>query len=487
MEGSMFNQKKFSILILLLIFAVFLFTACNANSVSQASFTPTPSFKPGDPTATPLGSEITNPSYIEGLEAYKAASYSEVVTLMSAAIKADPNSAPPYRYRGIAYWYLDDCASGFADAEKALSINPDYAEAWAIHGLLNECLGNTSQSLQDYQKALSIDPSLAFVHHNLAVHYSKSGDYENSLNEYRLAVAIDPYRTKAWSGEIKSLTNLGRYDDCIITATTALEVNPENWIVYADRALCEMKLSKFVEAVEDYKVYASREDVDDVIWYNMGVAQHESGDTLGAIASYTNSINLNPSYYSVFVNRGNAYLDITQYEDALNDFNSALNIGNLPSAYSGRGDAYLGLEMYDEAIADYEMSISLMSNEIHPHPYCFLALAYFAAGRYQDSIDTAEISQQIDPECGGQRLIEAQARSFYALGEYDQGLLYINKAIDMKPYSLGYYYRGIMLHDAGRNYDAIQDLEKFLSLIPSNEDFLSEIADANARIAILKP
>ena len=152
----MFNQKKFSILILLLIFAVFLFTACNANSVSQASFTPTPSFKPGDPTATPLGSEITNPSYIEGLEAYKAASYSEVVTLMSAAIKADSNSAPPYRYRGIAYWYLDDCASGFADAEKALSINPDYAEAWAIHGLLNECLGNTSQSLQDYQKALSL-------------------------------------------------------------------------------------------------------------------------------------------------------------------------------------------------------------------------------------------------------------------------------------------------------------------------------------------
>ena len=110
--------------------------------------------------------------------------------------------------------------------------------------------------MDDYQKALSLDPSLAFIHHNLGVHYYDLGDYERSLDEeYSLATAIDPTEANAWDGMSEALMMLGRLDECIKSATKAIEINPEMWLAYADRGLCHLNQNEFAEAVADYKIY----------------------------------------------------------------------------------------------------------------------------------------------------------------------------------------------------------------------------------------
>jgi tetratricopeptide (TPR) repeat protein len=443
------------------------------------------SFQPGDPTATPLGNDITDSNFIEGKKAYDEKRFEEAVMLMSAVIEANPNLAPPYRYRGSAYWYLGDCVSGLVDEETALSIDPDYARAWADRGLMNQCLENYAQALLDYQKALSIDPSLAFVHHNLAVYYYKIGDYEKSLEEYTMTVAIDPNRASAWNGKSEALTKLGRYEQCIQNSTKAIEIDAEEWLAYSDRAYCRSTLGLYAEAVEDYKIYVAQGEADAIVWYNMGLAQRHAGDVQGAIDSYTKALELDPSYYQAYINRGFAYRMLENYQAALDDSNKALEFGDIPLAYSGRGDAYFGLGKFEQAIADYETTLSLIPNDAHS--YCQLALSYFEVERYQDSIDAAETTGQIDPSCGGQRLFETQARSYHALGNYEQALVYMDKAFAINSYTLGYYYRGIIFHDAGRNDEAIQDLEKFISTVLSKDLYRNEIADANARLAKLKP
>jgi tetratricopeptide (TPR) repeat protein len=442
-------------------------------------------FKPGDPTATPLGNDITDPNFIDGKNAYDDKRFEEALNFFSAAIEANPDMAPPYRYRGSTYWNLGDCISGLVDEEKALSIDPNYARAWADRGLMNQCLENYVQALQDYQNALSIDPSLAFVHHNLAVYYYKLGDYEKTLEEYSLAVAIDPGRASAWNGKSEALTKLGRFDECIQNSTKALEIDAEEWLAYSDRAYCRASVGLHAAAVEDYKVYVAQDDADAVIWYNMGLSQRHAGDLEGAIDSYTMALELDPTYYPAYINRGFVYRTLENYEKSLDDYNRALELGDIPLAYSGRGDTYFGLERFDEAIADYKKTLSLIPND--DHSYCQLSLSYFEIGRYQDSLDAATTTNQINPSCGGQRLYETQARSYYALGNYDQALAYMDKALAVNRYSLGYYYRGIIYHDAGKNNEAIRDLQQFLSTVKSTDVYENEIADANARLAKLKP
>ena len=477
--------------------AVMLTIACNAltrispfssvpaaTTVVSSTLSPS-SFKPGDPTATPLGSEITEPNYIKGVEALLADNYEEALVLLSAAIEANPNLAPPYQYRGLVYWYLDDCVSGLADEEKALSINPNYAAAWGRRGLLYSCLGDDQRALQDYQKALSIDPSLAFIHHNLGYYYFLQGDYEKSLDEYTLGVEIDPNRSATWSGKVHALTQMGRYDECITEATRALEINPEDGRAYGDRGYCELVMNNYPTAIDDFKKSLEFDPTDVNTWNNLGVVQRRAGLADDAINSLSQALELEPSYYESNINRGLAYIDLGKYDEALEDFNRALEFGDIPAAYSGRGSVYYFLGRYDEAVADLKLATQMMPNS--PSSYCFLSLTYFETERYQDSLDAAAIVNQLEPGCGGQRLLEYQARSYYGLGDYEQAIAYINKAFAMGPYTLGFYYQGIIYDDAGRDAEATLWLRQFLLSVQDEGAFAKEIADAKQRLAKLEP
>jgi tetratricopeptide (TPR) repeat protein len=450
--------------------------------------TPTPytfgSFKAGDPTATPLGSDITDPNFKAGVEAHAAKNYAQTVTLMSSVIDSNPNLAPPYRYRGISYWYLGRCDEALADFDHALSVNPNYAAAWAGRGLTNDCLGNKTQMLLDYQTALSIDPSLAFVHQNLGVYYHDSEDYEKSLEEYTISASIDPNRAGAWSGKAQALFRLGRYEECIVNASKAIETDPKAWLGYSDRAFCEAFIGNYRAAVKDYETYTENAEANVDTWYNLGLVQQKTDDFQGAVVSYTKALEVDPSYYPAHINRGNVYLILGEYKKALTDFNKALEFGDIPFAYSGRGDAYHALKEYDKAVHNYKKVIELDPSDAHA--YCFLSSSYLGLQRYQESIEIAQEANPIDPNCVGWMLYETEARSYYGLENYDQALVYINKALTTSEYPLGHYYRGIIYQDAGENQASIQDLELFLSSVQSPESYQEEIADAKARLAQLK-
>ncbi len=304
-------------------------------------------FTPGDPTATPQGTDITDPNFKKGVDAYNAKQYETVIDLMSAVIEANPNLAPPYRHRGMAYWYLNDCKSGMPDVEKALSIDPNYASAWAAHGVMNACFGNLSLEILDYQKALSLDGSLAVARQNLGITYYEMQDYQKSVEEYSLSVAIDPGRPEAWSG---------------------------------------------------------------------------------------------------------------------------------------RGNAYYQLEQYTQAIADYKAALTLVPED--NHIYCRLSYSYFEIKEYQNAFDAAKSYIRVNSrDCDEDKVSVIQARSAYALGDYDQALQSIDQALLEAQDPLNYYYRGIILQEAGRNDEAIRDLKYFLSTGYTG----TEVADAQARLAKLEP
>lgn len=458
--------------------------AMTATALQSSDFAypsnPVP-FVPGDPTATPLGSDIMDPNFIAGLAAFDADDYDQTVTLMSAVIVSNQELAPPYRYRANSYWYLGECELGLADVEKALSINPDYAAAWAVRGLMYICFEDKARAVESFEKALSIDPSLAFAHINLGIYYYRDGDYQKAFEEYSLAAAIDPTRSDAQAAASGALGALGRYVECIEEATRAIKMNEEEWLAYSSRAFCHLRMNDYAAAAADYEIYLLQNSNDSIAWYNYGISQNELGDLQGTVDSYTKALELDPEYYAAYINRGNVYVELKQYQKALDDFNAALQFGDVPLAYAGRGDAYYGMEEYNQAVEEYKTALSMNPGSAHCH--CSLALTYFELGMYQDVLDEAQAAYAIDPACGGAKLFEVQARSYYALGDYDQALIHINKALELDQYSLGYYYRGIIYQAAGRNQEAIQDLELFLSV---STNFPKEIADAEMRLKQLK-
>jgi hypothetical protein len=107
--GNMLYKTSRSRVLFFLLIVIFLGTtiACGLlKSAAPTNSAPTSAFKPGDATATPLGTDITDPNFVNGVEAYQAKKYDQAIALMSAVIEENPGLAPSYRYRGMAYWYL---------------------------------------------------------------------------------------------------------------------------------------------------------------------------------------------------------------------------------------------------------------------------------------------------------------------------------------------------------------------------------------------
>ena len=65
--------------------------------------------------------------------------------------------------------------------------------------------------------------------------------------------------------------------------------------------------------------------------------------------------------------------------------------------------------------------------------------------------------------------------------------MYMNQALQLGEYSLGYYYRGTMYQSAGKKEAAIVDLSNFLMLITDASTYEKEVLDAQARLAELNP
>ena len=460
--------------------------ACSTPEPPDSIETTTPApFRPGDPTATPLGEEIDDPDYLTGKTAYWAGDDEAVLPRMEAVVERHPGLAPPHWYRGMALWRLEDCESGLAEMELALELEPGYALAWADRGLMHACLTNEADALADYQRALSLDPSLAKVHERLGAYAFNQGDYEGAVEEHTLAVEIDPTRTGAWVGRAQALQFLMRFEDCIESATEALRVDPEHWPAYSARGVCAFEMGEYERGVADYERYVAEVPEDADAWYNLGIGYRRSGQIDNAIEACSRVLSIDPIYVEAFINRGSTLIDLGRFEDSLADYDKALALGEIPAAYNGRGDAYVGLGRFEEARADFERSIELMPYSTFA--YCRLVNVYFHLERYRDTIWAAQEAARVAPECAtDQTLLELQARSYYSLGLYDQAIEYMDRALEQGTYGMAFYYRGIAHDDAGNWREATMDLESFVDVATIQDFGDKEREDAEARLARLR-
>ena len=129
----------------------------------------------------------------------------------------------------------------------------------------------------------------------------------------------------------------GEYDNAISHFTTAIRLNPNNALYYANR----------------------------------GAAYFSKGDYDGAILNFDKAIELNPDYANAYLGRGGSYTLKGDYDMAIADIERVFELepGNsgakelLAEAYVRRSSVYaLEEKDYDSAIADVDRAIELVPN-----------------------------------------------------------------------------------------------------------------------------
>jgi tetratricopeptide (TPR) repeat protein len=164
---------------------------------------------------------------------------------------------------------------------------------------------------------------------------------------------------------------------------------------------------------------------------NRGSAYAEIGNQDQAIADFTQAIALNPDYAIAFAARGQAKLAKGDFDGAIGDYTETIRFkASYPAAFVSRGYAYLVKGDFDHAIADFSEAIRLA-------PRSVIALNNRGLAHKQK-------------------------------GELDLAIQDYTAALMLNPsYALAYNNRGYVYEAKGQKQQAIDDFRQALSLDPA--------------------
>ena len=171
-----------------------------------------------------------------------------------------------------------------------------------------------------------------------------------------------------------------------------------------------------------------------------------------------------PEDIDVLINRGSELASQGKYEDALQYFDSAINLKPKNAlAWYVRGLAREYLKRYEEAIEDYDKTIVLMPSFYVAWRSKGDSLSYI--GKYEEAIRCYDRAIELAPR--NAESWSNQAAAFNSLGRYDEALYASERAIELKPnYVEAYNNKGNALDDLSKYNEAIQAYDKAIELDP---------------------
>jgi len=286
-----------------------------------------------------------------GYEYMSNGEYYKAIEAFSKAIELDPNSYSAYFIRGSLYGQLRRYREALEDFNRAINLNPNNAAAYISRGNVYRNLKQYGLALEDFNRAINLDPNQRVSYAYRGKVYKDLGQYDKAMEDFNKAIAIDFNYSEeiqsgakygfnvAWVYKERGETYkfLGQYDkanedytQAIELYNKAIELNPNNAILFDNRAQLYYDLGQYDKAIEDC----------------------------------TKAIELNPNYAYAYRRRGDAYKMLKQFDEAIENYNKALELNpNDYSSYKHRGQAYRDLKQYDNAIEDFIKALELNPND----------------------------------------------------------------------------------------------------------------------------
>ncbi|CAG8506535.1 3259_t:CDS:2, partial [Acaulospora colombiana] len=425
---------------------------------------------------------------------------------LNKALKVNPQNSNALTERGGVFLLMERYDEALRDLNLAIKYQPQNFMALLIRSKVNRIQGNYNLSLADLCEAIKVAP------HNSRL-YRNRGKVYTLLNEFDKAVA-DLDRSMSMENESHvsalkyrgiSYSKLGRYREAIVDFNEVLKKKPSNPKIYYNRGetyylLSELELAlhdlnKSLEYEEDLKSLKlrslilermkeferSRVDVDRILAAEpnntpMLAKRAELNERLkkfqDCINDLSNIIKLVPQDAQALKFRGRMLVKMCRYEEALKDFNKLLEV-------DGNDVEVIGLRAeVDQRLGNHEKALNDLKDGIDNKPGDKRWLLVVRGGilreqgKFEDALYDLNAAicipppeTQFDLEDGNNKNV---AR-FEIINENNQivdGSSSLGTSEEAKVRAMALCYRGAIMRKLGKTDDALDDLNKALSIDP---------------------
>lgn len=310
------------------------------------------------------------------------------------------NTLLEHRPTDVKLWYakalalisLNQPDAAISAASYATCLEPSLAIAHRLQGKAQQSLGNIEDAIASYKKAMQAyikEGDKGSAHHCLALIEalrSPTVDHQpqplpppilssdpllsqasTSQNTGTIQLLVDP---KTILDTIKSLIQEKRYGEALQDLNWFLQVDPNHIEALTQRALIYANQHHKQPALKDLARAKKLNPTQPTIRLTHCQIQLLLDDAQGAIANLSAILDpqasaaqyfLTPQYLlKVYILRGNAYAQLTNLEEAKEDYDTALRIDpTCADAYCGRGQIYDHMGQINPATLDYQHAAQL--------------------------------------------------------------------------------------------------------------------------------
>ncbi len=215
-----------------------------------------------------------------------------------------------------------------------------------------------------------------------------------------------------------------------------------------------------------------------------GAAAGEAGDLNQAIKKFGEAIALDTNNDMAYHNRGFAYEQMGNFEQAIEDYSQVIALRPTVRAYYERGLCYGISGQEQQAIEDFNHIISLESD--HTLAYANRAVAHRSVGNLEQALKDLDKAIELKPE--DDAFYHDRGLTCAQLNKLSQAIEDIDKAIELNPQNADYYCsKGFVFSFFGIPEPAIENFEIYLDREPqalNRQEVLQEISQMRALIPL---
>lgn len=337
-------MKKLSILI----FSFFIFAPCYSQTARDYMQTGSDKGSAGDwngaianfTKAMELDPDFAYAYYMRGLAEAFLEDYDAAISDFTKFIAFDPNDPVGYSSRGNVKYLSKDNEGALADFNKAIELAPDPGD-YTNRGDVFRALANYEEAILDYNRAIDLlsedDQKLGFIYYQLGYCKVMIGQMEGCLDlgksillgfEADLYCSMKNVEEYKADGDLK-ITN-GDYEGGIADYTDAIELEPNDQLVYVARGSALYNIGDYVAAIADFtkSIELNEKPNTAMSYHRRALSKFQLADYSGAMDDLDRAIaddELNPEYHEA---RGILKIQLGQQESGCLDLKKALELGS---------------------------------------------------------------------------------------------------------------------------------------------------------------
>ena len=296
----------------------------------------------------------------------------------------------------------------------------------------------------------------------------EEGRYEEALKAYDQAIHMKPRLPMAYNDRGRAYVRLSRYEEAIQDFQKAIELDPQSEY-FANLGYVYLTTGSWKEGAEAFTEAIERDSRVADLYLRRAQCYDALDQNVLSVSDYTQAIELDPDHMdaAVYNNRGTAYFNLGEYEQAIVDYNHALTLGPEDESivYRNRAEAFRQLGDMESAIPDMLYLIELdPDSEGSMHYRRAIASYYLQMQRYEEALEQLRILSEKDPE--NVELLQQIADCSYILEDYEQAIKDYTALIKVKADALSYGNRADCYLKVGNQKKALKDLTKAIKLDP---------------------